>query len=96
MVLFTIPSSVSHANVWLCCDEVDSRRSIKLKSQLEEYFEAQPQVKDGQVTMVSFSRELDTDAISWIDKLVRYLHITQYIHGIRETLTESSPIYSTP
>ena len=53
--------SVSHNNVWMCADEFDKRRSDKLKAHMQEYFEKQPMLEEGKVSMLSFSREMDVE-----------------------------------
>ena len=41
----------------MCADHVDHDRSDKLKAALRQYFDEQPEIKDGQVTLLSFARE---------------------------------------
>ena len=41
----------------MCMDHIDDDRSEKLKSSLREYFEQQPQLDNGRVSMLSFARE---------------------------------------
>ena len=40
-VLWFICFSVSHKNYWMCCDSLDKTRNDKLKTILNEYFDAQ-------------------------------------------------------
>jgi len=54
----------------MCADHVDHGRSDKLKAALRQYFDEQPEIKDGQVTMLSFAREYGSqDQVSVLEKV---------------------------
>ena len=52
----------------MCSEECDVLRSDKLKAAILDYFDRQPNLKNGQITMISFARE--TEAKPMIDQEV--------------------------
>ena len=50
---------MSHKTVYMCSEDVETTRSDKLKVAILDYFDRQPALKDGQITMLSFARETD-------------------------------------
>ncbi|KAK2151872.1 hypothetical protein LSH36_348g02019 [Paralvinella palmiformis] len=82
--------SVSHKDVWMCADHVDHGRSDKLKTALRQYFDEQPEIKDGQVTMLSFAREYGSqDQVSVLEKIQ-----CDNIDGIRADIRQFINTYS--
>ena len=80
MIILT--ARVSHKDVWMCADRLDVDRSDKLKVALREYFDEQPEIRDGQVTMLSFAREYGAqDQGSILEKVMYILaNISMFIY----------------
>lgn len=56
--------SVSYKSCWSCCDQVDNEKSEKLKDKLQEYLQYSPPLENGQVTALSFTRELNVKGVT--------------------------------
>ncbi len=54
----------------MCSDHVDETRSRKLKSSILAYFDEQPHFEAGQITMLSFAREMDIKKAEGLDEEV--------------------------
>jgi hypothetical protein len=68
---------VSHKSCWSCAEKADDVRSNKLKERITEYFEREPTLEQGQVTMLFFASESRDSSLSILDtnvSLIRSLN----------------------
>nr|XP_006822217.1 PREDICTED: ATP-dependent DNA helicase Q4-like [Saccoglossus kowalevskii] len=76
--------SVSFSDYWHCSDDVNTKRSEKLKGMLREYFERQPTDTSGKIGKLTFGQELSSEILNTMqlqEKIENEIQIRQEVRS---------------